>query len=133
MLADPDRLERIVVNLVSNALKYSPDDQPVVVSFLERAGRVVVSVADHGEGIPADEVPHLFERYYRSDRTSGQREGIGLGLYITKRLVEAHGGTVQVHSAQGKGTVFSFDLPVAAAPLPDGGTPGNASGTQDSL
>ncbi len=111
--ADPDRLERILTNLVSNALKYSDGDTPVVVSAAERAGEVAVSVADQGPGIAPEELPHLFERYYRARQGQKRREGLGLGLYITRGLVEAHGGRIWVESRPGEGSTFSFTLPVA--------------------
>lgn len=113
VLADPDRMERILINLLSNALKYSPADSDVVVSFTKDDAVIVTSVADRGPGIPADELPRLFERYYRMKSTRGQREGIGLGLYITKALVEAHSGRIWVESELGRGSTFRFSLPSA--------------------
>lgn len=110
--ADPDRLERIVTNLLSNALKYSPPDSPVAVRARAQDGEVVVSVSDQGQGIAAEDVPHIFERFYR---TTGVRkvDSLGLGLFITRSLVEAHGGRVWVESEPGKGSTFSFALPTA--------------------
>jgi len=111
--ADYNRLERIVINLLSNALKYSPPGTPVTVRAQQEAGMVRVSVTDEGAGIPPEEQPNLFQRYYRAQSTRAAEEGIGLGLYITKLLVEAHGGRVWVESAMGKGSTFSFTLPTA--------------------
>ena len=111
--ADPDRLERVLTNLLSNALKYSEGDTPVVVSAAERNGEVVVSVSDRGSGIASEELPHVFERYYRARQGQKRREGLGLGLYITKGLVEAHGGRTWVESRSGEGSTFSFTLPFA--------------------
>jgi two-component system phosphate regulon sensor histidine kinase PhoR len=110
--ADPDRLERIFANLVSNALKYSAPEMPVVIRAEAKDREMVVAVADRGEGIDPKDVPHIFERYYRTGdkRRSG---GIGLGLYITKMLVEAHGGRIWVESELGKGSTFYFTLPLA--------------------
>lgn len=110
--ADYARLERILVNLLSNALKYSDPGMPVRVHAQPRDGEVVIMVSDQGNGIPPEAISHLFERFYRvpSERKG---EGIGLGLYITKILVEAHGGRIWVESEVGKGSTFSFTLPVA--------------------
>ena len=109
--ADPDRLERIFVNLLSNALKYSGPDTPVTVRARRQDGEVEVSVADRGLGIAPEDLPHLFERFYRAKGERGT-EGIGLGLYITRLLVEAHGGRIRVESEPGQGSTFSFTLPV---------------------
>lgn len=120
VLADPSGLERVVTNLLSNALKYSPHDS-VVRLRAERtrepsnAGdEVVVTVSDHGVGIAEDDVPHLFQRFWRSKATS-RAEGLGLGLFITKQIVSAHGGRIWVDSAMGEGSRFCFSLPIATA------------------
>ena len=110
--ADADRLERIVTNLLSNALKYSAPGTPVLVHAHQQDGEVVVAIIDQGKGIRSDDLPYLFERFYRA-KGSRKIEGLGLGLYITKMLVEAHGGRIWVVSAVGKGSTFSFTLPVA--------------------
>lgn len=109
--ADYYRLDRIVLNLLSNALKYSPSEAGVSVSARELDGMVVISITDHGQGITADEQPLLFQRFARTKNRVA--EGIGLGLYITKLLVEAHGGRIWVESEIGQGSTFSFTLPVA--------------------
>jgi len=111
--ADPARLERILTNLWSNALKYSAPGTPVTVSARREDGMVITSVTDRGPGIPPDDLPHLFERYFRAGAGRERREGVGLGLYITRRLVEAHGGGIWVESEVGQGSTFSFTLPVA--------------------
>ncbi|HOG46913.1 MAG TPA: ATP-binding protein [Anaerolineae bacterium] len=113
VLADTNRLERILTNLLSNALKYSAPGTPVIVSAAPRDGEVVTSVIDRGEGIPPEQAARLFERYYRAEATRERREGLGLGLYITRKLVEAHGGRIWVQSTAGKGSTFSFSLPIA--------------------
>ncbi len=111
--ADPDRLERILTNLLSNALKYSTPGTPVVVTLTPRNGEVETAVADRGPGIAPEELPHLFSRYYRARARREGKEGLGLGLYIAKGLVEAHGGRIGVASEPGVGSTFSFTLPVA--------------------
>lgn len=112
IVADYDRLERILMNLLTNALKYSPEDKPVIIRARQHGAMVVISVLDFGRGIDPEDIPHLFERFYRS-KGARSTEGIGLGLYITKLLVEAHGGTVKVESEPGKGSLFAFTLPIA--------------------
>jgi signal transduction histidine kinase len=111
VLADPDRLDRILMNLVGNALKYSPNR--VVVQAAADGEAVRVSVADHGAGIAAEDLPRIFDRYYRGQRHEG--EGLGLGLFIVRKLVEAHGGRIWAESRPGEGSTFTFTLPVASA------------------
>jgi PAS domain S-box-containing protein len=117
VLADYDRLDRILSNLLSNALKYSDAGTSVLVRNYVQDGAIVVSVTDHGRGIPPDDVLHLFQRFYRA---KGERraEGIGLGLYITRILVEAHGGHIWVESEVGKGSTFFVALPMASREEP---------------
>jgi signal transduction histidine kinase len=122
--ADPDRLERVLVNLVSNALKYSPPEGRVRVSALDRGAWLVLSVADEGPGIAPEDLPFLFERYYRG-RAAGEREGLGLGLHSARMLVEAHGGRIRVENVPGAGARFVVELP-AAPEAPEGGKDGKA-------
>ncbi|MHB1413843.1 MAG: sensor histidine kinase [Chloroflexota bacterium] len=110
VLADPNRLERIFANLLSNALKYSQD--MVTVKMAVSGDELVVSVIDRGSGIAQADLAHLFDRFYRASGTR-KVEGLGLGLYITKMLVEAHGGRLWVESELGKGSTFAFTLPLA--------------------
>jgi len=109
--ADPDRLERILLNLLSNALKYSAKETQVTVGAMVVDGAVEVVVADRGVGIAPEDLAHIFERFYRA-RGAGA-EGLGLGLYIAKMLVEAHGGRIWAESELGRGSTFHFTLPVA--------------------
>jgi len=111
VFADNNRLERIVLNLLSNALKYSDPGTPVQLRAQCRDGEVMIKISDQGRGIPPEDLPHLFERFYRAAGTR-KVEGTGLGLYITKMLVEAHGGRIWVESEAGKGSTFCFTLPV---------------------
>ncbi len=117
--ADPDRLDRILTNLLSNALKYSPGGSPVTVTARRQGDEVVTSVTDRGPGIPPEQIPRLFQRYYRAEAARQGREGLGLGLYITRKLVEAHGGRIWVESEVGVGSTFSFSLPIAGDACPE--------------
>jgi len=117
VLADRDRLERILDNLLSNALKYSEPGTPITVSIRRRGAEVVTSIADRGRGIAPEELSHLFQRCFRTP-TAERREGLGLGLYITRLLVEAHGGRIWAESQLGVGSTFSFTLPVAGGERP---------------
>lgn len=109
--ADPRRLERVLVNLISNALKYS--EGPVAVGAATRGGEVLVSVRDEGPGMSLDDQRRLFQKFFRAPGAQG-KPGLGLGLYISRLLVEAHGGRIWVESAPGQGTTFHVALPAAA-------------------
>ena len=109
--ADPERLERILVNLLSNALKYSPADAPVVVATEPEGEVVAITVTDRGPGIPADEAPQVFRRFFRGARgRAADGQGLGLGLHIARLLTEAHGGRLTVETS-GAGTTFRVVLP----------------------
>jgi len=114
--ADPDAVDRILKNLVSNALKYSPATAPVhVIAHHDGPRHVRFSVEDGGPGIEAAALPHVFEPYYRAPGAAGAAPGSGLGLAVVKALVEAHGGDIDVASEVGRGTRISFTLPRTAA------------------
>jgi PAS domain S-box-containing protein len=119
IIGDRDRLEQVLGNLMENAVKYSPDGSEIVVTVEERGEQMVTSVADHGIGIPTDELGQVFERFHRGRQVSSTNYGgLGLGLYITKQIIERHNGTIWVESREGQGTTFSFSLPVAPATEP---------------
>ncbi len=110
--ADPERIERVLVNLITNALKYSTPGTPVIIRVGRLEGEAVVSVTDQGPGIAPEDLRHLFERFFRAE-TAKPAQGLGLGLYITRLIVEAHGGRIWAESQVGKGSTFSFSLPLA--------------------
>jgi PAS domain S-box-containing protein len=111
VLVDRSYIERVVANLVANALKFSPPESEVVIGAGLESNMVIISVTDHGVGIPADEIQLIFERYRRG--SFGQKEdGSGLGLFIVKSVIRAHGGDIWVLSAVGRGSTFYFSLPV---------------------
>ena len=110
--ADPQRVEQILANLLSNAAKYGASDGPIEVEVEAQGDHAAVRVINEGPGIPAEELPALFERFYRARATKGKAvSGLGLGLYITRGLVEAHGGAIFASSAPGAKTTFTFTLP----------------------
>ena len=109
---DPARIKQVIVNLVDNAIKYTPEGGEVRVSVRAENGHVVLLVEDNGTGIPAEALPHVFERFYRVDKArSRQMGGAGLGLAIVKSIVTAHGGQVTVESDEGRGSRFRVSLP----------------------
>jgi len=113
VLADQDQIQRVLYNLVQNAIRHTPSDGAVVVEVLDLGPEVQVNVADTGEGIPTQDLAFVFERFYRGDkaRSRDAGSGAGLGLAIAKRLVETHGGRIWVAQPIGGGSVFSFTLP----------------------
>jgi len=116
VFADPHKLEEILINLIDNAVKYSDAGSRVEVSISGDGPDVKVSVRDHGEGIAPEEIPNLFQKFARiASPSTSEIPGTGLGLYIVKGFVVAHGGRVWVDSVLGEGSTFSFTLPVAQA------------------
>jgi signal transduction histidine kinase len=113
--ADPERIGQVVRNLVSNAIRYSPEGGEVDVRAARENGLVRVSVVDRGIGIPADRQQRIFEKFYRVDNELTRKvNGTGLGLAISRELVEAHGGRIWVESSPGHGSTFSFTVPVSS-------------------
>jgi len=114
VLADPKRVEQVLVNLLDNAIKYSPDGGPIQVSISVNSSIAIVSVQDHGVGIRNEDIRGLFQRFHRlSASPTGYLSGLGIGLYISRILVEAHGGAIWASSQLGQGSTFSFTLPLA--------------------
>ncbi|MDB4930178.1 MAG: Sensor protein [Myxococcaceae bacterium] len=113
VLADATRLERVVANLLTNALKYSASDAPVTVRIGRDGAEVALAVSDRGIGIAPESAARLFERYYRTDTGKAHAGGLGLGLYISRMIVEAHGGRIEVASEVGVGSTFRLVLPAA--------------------
>jgi two-component system phosphate regulon sensor histidine kinase PhoR len=114
---DAARLGQVLVNLLHNAVKFSPDGGDVSVSVRRAATEVTVAVADHGVGIPRGAQARIFERFYKVDRARvrGETGGTGLGLAIARHIIEQHGGRIWVESTEGVGSTFSFSLPFVGA------------------
>jgi signal transduction histidine kinase len=115
---DPSRIRQLLMNLLTNAIKYTPEGGEVAIDWEQVDGNLVLSVRDTGVGIAPGDLPHIFDRFWRADqarRRSGGRPGVGLGLAISKWIAEAHGGTIAVQSRPGRGTTFTVTLPLGQA------------------
>jgi signal transduction histidine kinase len=133
-LWDADRLTRVLENLVANAVKYSPAGSAVVVRVdREEAADgpvAVLSITDHGVGIPANDLPHIFERFRRGGNVAGRIAGSGLGLWGSQRIVAQHGGTIAIDSTEGHGTTVTVRLPLNVREvMPDHASPAPVEAT----
>lgn len=111
--ADENRLRQAIGNLVDNAVKYTPDGGAVGIEIAHATGQVIIGVRDSGIGIPREELPHVWERLYRGDKSRSQR-GLGLGLSLVQAIAQAHAGRCEVESTPGAGSLFRLHLPTAA-------------------
>ena len=112
--ADKSSIGEVITNLVDNAIKYSNNNGQIEVSA-ELSGKfVAISVTDHGIGIPSSVVEQLFTKFYRSHRSRASIGGTGIGLFISRAIVESHGGTISVDSTEGEGSIFTFTIPTYA-------------------
>jgi signal transduction histidine kinase len=115
---DPERISQVLLNLLSNARKYSPEGAPIVVQTQQRGAEAVISVCDRGVGIPAEQIPRIAEQFYRVpgiDRQIGTSTGLGLGLYLARTIAEQHEGRLEIQSQEGRGSTFSLILPLACS------------------
>jgi PAS domain S-box-containing protein len=110
--ADKNKIDQILVNFVNNAVKYAPASEEIAIHVLEQDDHVKVSVTDKGQGIPAEDLPHLFERYYQVSKGENHASGLGLGLYIAAEIIRKHEGEIGVDSIVGQGSTFWFTLPL---------------------
>ena len=113
---DVDRISQVILNLLSNAYKYSPAGSPIIITAERAKDECIISVHDKGVGIPAELQPHIFDRFYRVPGTevqTGSSVGLGLGLYISRKIVEQHGGHIEVQSSPEGGSIFSIVLPLS--------------------
>jgi signal transduction histidine kinase len=121
VLCDAPRIEQVLINLLTNAVKYSPEGIAIVLALRTDGAHAVVRVTDQGIGIPADQQGRLFGRFVRADNARIRViEGTGLGLFLCRQLVERHGGTIGLSSVEGQGTTVWFTLPLVTA---DGDAP----------
>lgn len=111
--ADSVLLEQVLINLIDNALKYSPASSPIEIGLVAESDKIVIAVADRGLGIPLDELPHIFDKFYRIRLPAYSAHGTGLGLSICKGIIEAHGGNIWAENRPGGGTVMKFSLPAS--------------------
>jgi two-component system sensor histidine kinase BaeS len=120
LTVDAARMNQVLGNLVANALRYTPEGGAITLGARRAAGGVTLTVRDTGVGIPAEDLPFVFDRFWRGDRARTHAEGVGggLGLPIARQLVELHGGQIEVDSAAGQGTIFTIWLPVGDASAP---------------
>ncbi len=117
MLLDPGRLEQVLINLIGNAIKFTPAGGTITVRVSSLPQELRVEVADTGIGIPAAQMHRIFERFFQVDSSNTrERNGVGLGLAISKAIVEAHGGRIGCHSQEGRGSTFWFSLPLSGTP-----------------
>jgi two-component system phosphate regulon sensor histidine kinase PhoR len=112
VLADPQRIEQVLVNLIHNAIKFTPPGGKITISAEEKQDEVIFSVQDSGVGISPDDLSRVFERFYKTDRARSTR-GTGLGLSIARHLMDAHKGKIWAESELDKGSTFHFSLPKA--------------------
>lgn len=110
--ADKPRLEQVITNFLSNALKYSPEGSEIIIEYKKEDENLFLSVTDFGIGISADEIPFIFDRFFRVQETSQKFSGLGLGLYITSEIINRHSGKIGVQSEEGKGSTFWFSIPL---------------------
>jgi len=118
IVADRGRILQLLGNLLGNALKFTPAGGRVRIGAEQVGDEARISVADTGAGIPPEDLPHLFDRYWQA--RSSRRAGAGLGLAIARGIVEAHGGRIRAESEVGVGTTFTVTLPLEGPGLPDG-------------
>jgi PAS domain S-box-containing protein len=112
---DAHRIEQVIINLLTNAIRYSPGADKIEAGLTREANEVLVWVKDYGLGIPADKQPHIFTRFYRVNDDNPTVSGLGIGLYLSKEIILRHSGRIWVESEPGKGSTFFFSLPMPAA------------------
>jgi two-component system phosphate regulon sensor histidine kinase PhoR len=112
VVGDENRIEQVLVNVVHNAVKFTPRNGEITISVGIEGDYLMISVSDTGIGIPADDLPRIFERFYKVDKARSGG-GTGLGLAIAKHIIQAHGGNIWAESKEGEGSIFNFTLPIA--------------------
>jgi two-component system sensor histidine kinase ResE len=110
---DGDRLAQVFTNLLENALKHTVAGDTILIEAEQRGEEIRISIADTGEGIPPEALPHIFERFYQADPSRHGEESSGLGLAIVREIISAHGGKITARNAEKKGAIFTLNLPLA--------------------
>jgi signal transduction histidine kinase len=113
VLADPLRIEQVLSNYLSNAVKYAPDSDSVIVHSTVDENFLTIEVRDNGIGIPQQKIPYVFDKFFRVQDASARFQGLGLGLHICKEIIAQHGGACGVESKVGQGSTFYFTLPIS--------------------
>jgi signal transduction histidine kinase len=111
VFADEGRIEQVISNFISNAIKYAPDSKRVNIELKSEPGEVVVEVTDKGPGISPEKVPFIFDRYYQVEHQGSKYSGLGLGLFICSEIIKKHDGKIGVKIVPGEGSTFWFSLP----------------------
>jgi signal transduction histidine kinase len=111
IMGDEERLAQVISNLISNAIKYSPGGGKIMISGQVRPEQIIVCVSDQGPGINPQDIPHVFDRFYRAAEATRRTKGAGLGLYLARAVVEVHGGRIWVDPKPGAGARICFSLP----------------------
>lgn len=127
--ADAERLEQVLLNLLTNAITHAPGTERIDVCVRREGGEAIIEVRDNGPGIAAAELPHVFSRFYQTRQRREGGGGLGLGLFIAREIVVAHGGAIAVDSIKGQGATFTVRLPLDLSP--DGAAPGPAGPGED--
>jgi signal transduction histidine kinase len=115
--ADKDRIEQVVINILTNAVKYSPNGKKITVDAMIKDNHVVVKIIDYGIGIPEDDLDRVFTRFFRVRGLASTFSGSGIGLYISSEIIKRHGGNMWVESEIDKGSTFYFSLPAAKSSI----------------
>jgi len=118
VVADWDKIKQVLINLIGNSIKYGRESGHTIINLRRENEQIIIEISDNGEGISEDDLPRIFERFYRVDKSrSRQQSGTGLGLAIAKHFIEAHGSAIEVTSHLGVGSIFSFHLQKAEVPV----------------
>ena len=115
--ADESKIESVIINLINNAIKFTPENGRVSISVETADGQMSIRISDTGMGIPAEALPKIFNRFYRVYRPGKQIQGTGLGLSIVNKIVSMHNGRIEVESEVGQGTTFTVFIPLATKPV----------------
>jgi len=114
IFADQERIEHVIMNLIGNAIKYSPDGGDILIAAGTDGGQIWFSVSDEGIGIPENDLENIFQRFYRVRGSASSFAGSGIGLYLSAEIVKKHGGSIKAESIENKGTTLKFSIPANA-------------------